>query len=233
MTQRYAIYFAPPPDSPWWRFGSRWLGYDAATGEPVPQLAIPGVAPERFAALTREPRRYGFHATLKAPIRLAPGGTPAALESRLQAFAAERAPFALPRMVTAELRTFLACVFETHHPATQALADACVTAFDDLRATLNRTELARRLARPLSEREAAHLDRWGYPYVFDAFRFHMTLTRSLGRVSHAEAQAIRAAAADAVDALADVPLVCDAVCLFVQPRADAPFRIARRFPFGG
>ena len=24
-----------------------------------------------------------------------------------------------------------------------------------------------------------HLDRWGYPYVFEDFRFHMTLTGSL------------------------------------------------------
>ena len=31
----------------------------------------------------------------------------------------------------------------------------------------------------VTERQASNLDRWGYPYVFDDFRFHMTLTGPL------------------------------------------------------
>ncbi len=33
QSERFAIYLAPPPDTPLWRFGSEVLGYDAATGE--------------------------------------------------------------------------------------------------------------------------------------------------------------------------------------------------------
>ena len=30
---RYALYYAPAPDTPLWRFGSELIGYDAATGK--------------------------------------------------------------------------------------------------------------------------------------------------------------------------------------------------------
>ncbi|MEO1161487.1 MAG: DUF1045 domain-containing protein, partial [Pseudomonadota bacterium] len=63
--KRYAVYFAPQPQSALGRLGERWLGLCANTGT----RASP---PSRFVA---GPRRYGFHATLKAPMRLARGVT--------------------------------------------------------------------------------------------------------------------------------------------------------------
>lgn len=73
--ERYALYFAAAPDSPWWQAGCSWLGRDAAAMQTLQQPAIPAVAPELQQALTRNARRYGFHATLKAPFHLAPGRT--------------------------------------------------------------------------------------------------------------------------------------------------------------
>ena len=69
-TGRYAIYFAPSPASALWRFGSRTIGYDAANGMESAPLAPPGCEDMDWMAATDDPRRYGFHATLKAPFSL-------------------------------------------------------------------------------------------------------------------------------------------------------------------
>ena len=68
---RYAIYYAPSVDDPLWRFGSQCIGYDALTGadSEVPQTAA--IPRQDWLAWTQEPRRYGFHGTLKAPFHLA------------------------------------------------------------------------------------------------------------------------------------------------------------------
>ena len=70
---RYAVYYAPAADSALWRFGSATLGYDALTGEDLPFAVPPGCDLALWPAFTEEPRRYGFHATLKAPFELADG----------------------------------------------------------------------------------------------------------------------------------------------------------------
>ena len=67
---RYALYLAPPQDSDLWSFGCRVIGRDAWTGQAVDGFAPDGLEPEAWRKLTSEPRRYGFHATLKAPFRL-------------------------------------------------------------------------------------------------------------------------------------------------------------------
>ena len=67
---RFAIYFVPPAGTALYRFGAAVLGYDCYTGEDVERLRDSGLTQAEWAALTAEPRRYGFHATLKAPFRL-------------------------------------------------------------------------------------------------------------------------------------------------------------------
>ena len=79
MAMRYAIYYAPDPASALWLFGSSVLGYDARTGRNVPLLAPAGISLADWEMATTDPRRYGFHATLKAPFRLALGMSEAAL----------------------------------------------------------------------------------------------------------------------------------------------------------
>ena len=51
---RYAVYFAPEPQSALARFGAAWLGYDAATGARVPQPSVDGASAERLRAITED-----------------------------------------------------------------------------------------------------------------------------------------------------------------------------------
>src|SRR5262249_20799199 len=129
--------------------------------------------------LTREPRTYGFHATLKAPFRLRDGLAEADLVRAFQAFAKtlRQVPTIVPAVEM--LEGFIAIVPQTPSADVDALAAAFVREFDQFRAPMSQDERARRLRAKLSPREQANIDRWGYPYVFDDFRFHMTLTGRL------------------------------------------------------
>jgi putative phosphonate metabolism protein len=231
MSARYAVYFAPAPHTPWWAFGCAWLGYDAADGRTVAQPAIAGVSARTFAALTAAPRRYGFHGTLAAPLRLAVGKDEAALCAALERLAAGQRAFVLPPLRPERIRDFLALTPAVRAAPLHALADACVREMDPFRAPATPPERERRLAAGLSPTEAAHLDRWGYPYVFDTFRFHLTLTGPLDASPQATVAAVSAAAERFVAALAGAPLACDALVLFFQPDAQSSFRMTRRFAF--
>ena len=65
---RVAVYYAPLPDDPLFAASATWLGRDPESGAPAPQPDIAGIA-----EVTAEPRLYGFHATLKPPMRLPDG----------------------------------------------------------------------------------------------------------------------------------------------------------------
>src|SRR5258708_36961859 len=83
---RYAIYYAAAPDTDLDRFGARLLGYDAFSGKDLPfPDGVLQMAPD-WRELTRDPRKYGFHATLKAPLSLAPGQTQTELLAAGDAF---------------------------------------------------------------------------------------------------------------------------------------------------
>lgn len=227
---RYAIYVAPPPESRSWRLGCDLLGYDAATGEDVAGAPLAGLDAETWSALTAEPRRYGFHATLKAPFALAPGVGEADLLAAVEAFAAARPPAAAGPLALATLGPFFALVPEGRPAALHDLADATVVAFDAFRAPLTPQDRARRRPEQLTARQLAHLDRWGYPYVFEEFRYHMTLA---GPVGEEIAPRVGAALAEAWRPLADEPHVVDALVIFTQAHPTARFRAAQRFPLRG
>ena len=135
---------------------------------------LPGCRSPR-AALVAAPRRYGFHATLKPPFRLAEGADAAGLDAAAARGGGGFAPFAL-RLRLGWLGGFLALVPEAAPPELAALAAACVTRARRLPGAAGAAELARRRAAGLDAVEAENLRRWGYPYVLDRFRFHMTLT---------------------------------------------------------
>ncbi len=67
---RYALYLTPPPDSDLWRFGCSVIGRDALTGASCEGFSLEGYSRDSWRNMTRDPRRYGFHATLKAPFPL-------------------------------------------------------------------------------------------------------------------------------------------------------------------
>jgi putative phosphonate metabolism protein len=176
---RYAIYFVPPANSELYRFGARVLGYDCYTGEDLGCPPDSGLDPSAWAELTREPRIYGFHATLKAPFHLLPPFAETDLTTELRRFAS--IPRTLPAIAPTiqPLARFIAIVPREPSLAVDRLAADCVMAFDRFRRPLTADERHRRLSGGLSGRQVENLDRWGYPYVFDDFRFHMTLTGPL------------------------------------------------------
>ena len=223
MTSRYALYFAPAAAHPLWAAGCAWLGRDPESG------AVCEGGPHRA-----EPRRYGLHATLKPPFALRDGVPRSQLLAALARFVDERTPFEMPPLAVAALGDFLA--LRPVDPDASApgrplrdLADDCVRLFDELRGPPSPDETARRGAAGLDARQRANLDRWGYPHVFEHWRFHMTLTDGL------RDDAVRAALrADALRRFAPAlaaPLRCDGVALFVEDAPGADFRLLRRFEF--
>ncbi|MCP1118105.1 DUF1045 domain-containing protein [Robbsia andropogonis] len=265
-TARFAVYLAP--SGPFDALGRQWLGRDAQTGQALARDWVAGLASDDMLfgaggdagqdvitaatvdAWTDDPRRYGLHATMKPPFRLAHGRSAFALDQAVRVIATSTTPFDLPLRL-GSLRGFLAWqpadTVVAQGPL-QRLADQCVARLDAFRAAPTDAERARRMARGEGKdacfdvRQQANLDRWGYPYVFDTFHFHVTLTRRL--TPEAEARARRALMALAVreeaggrsgmvTALTGAVMPVRTISIFVQPETDAPFVVARHYDFDG
>jgi putative phosphonate metabolism protein len=224
---RYAIYFAAGNDSALSRFGAELLGYDAYTGDELrfPQDAL-HVAPD-WRDVSAAPRKYGFHATLKAPMALAPGKTEAELIAACAEFTAKARPVPVIRPVVDAISGFIAVIPAEPVDALRQLAADCVRDFDAFRAGLTAEDRARRKPEKLSERQRDYLDRWGYPYVMEEFRFHMTLT---GRLDAERRGPILAMLRDRFAGLKRDALAIDRIALFRQDDAKARFRIVGEWP---
>lgn len=224
---RYAIYFVPEADSVLYGFGASLIGYDVYSGQ---RLAFPpGIEAEveNWERFTSDPRKYGFHATLKAPIALANGQTENGLIAAMDEFA--RTPRAIP-VIAPTIRgisSFIAIVPNTACVELQALARDCVIAFDGFRAPLTAGDRERRNVPALSERQIAYLDNWGYPYVLEEFRFHMTLVGSL--TAH-RMEATIAILRDRFSAIELQSVSIDRLTLLRQEDAESRFKIIRHWP---
>ncbi|WP_317056973.1 DUF1045 domain-containing protein [Roseovarius rhodophyticola] len=185
---RYAIYFTPAP-GPLATFGAGWLGWDILTRQIPRPPSIPELANIR-QNITRTPGRYGFHATIKPPFRLAQGQSEADLCAGFEALCAGLKPVKLKGLALARLGRFLALVPEGDTSALGALASHAVRDLDPFRAPLTDAEIAKRRANNLNAEQDALLPRWGYPYVMDAFRFHMTLTEKMPKTQAKSVQDI-------------------------------------------
>jgi putative phosphonate metabolism protein len=227
---RFAIYFVPPARSLLAEFGAGMLGYDAETAASVARTHLIGVERREAIEMTHEPARYGFHATLKAPFALAPGRSEDGLKAAMNDFATEHAPAKLGRVVLRELGAFL--VLEPEEAAEQvtALAVACVEEFESFRAPLTEQEFARRRAAGLSARQEKLLAHWGYPYVLEEFRFHMTLA---GPLPEERREVWRRALASAFHRLAERAWTIDSISLARQAEPAARFQIVHRAPLTG
>ncbi len=219
---RFAIYYVPPA-STLADFGAAWLGWDLIRGMPVEALAISG----RDGA-TAPPRKYGFHGTLKPPFRLRDGYDAARLAQSVQELAACTAPAACTGLKLSRLGRFLALTPTGDTAALGQLASVFVTQLDAFRAPPTAQDLAKRRQRRLSERQDANLERWGYPYVLDEFRFHLTLTGKLpkDRIEH-----WIAVLENALPALPE-PFEINSVAL-VGERADGQFELIELFDLTG
>ena len=225
--RRYAIYFAPSPESALYRFGSAWLGRDGFSGAEFDFPLLDGLPLERWRRVTTSPRLYGFHATLKPPFHLSPDASADELVGDIERFANAHESLEAPPLRLARIAHFLALVPQASSPALSALADACVCDFDRFRAQPSADELARRERAGLTSRQRELLAQWGYPYVLDQWRFHMTLASGLDREEADELCRMLEPLASPYTA---APLVVDAICLFEQPAPQASFRAVRHFP---
>ncbi len=173
---RYAIYYAPDPVSALWEIGSRFVGYDASSGqmiEPFPEVARQA---GDFAQLMAEPSRYGFHGTLVAPFTLNSEVSEAELINQIGALTTDYPAVAIGNLRVSVIDKFVALVPEKPPTEVLALHTALLQALQPIMAPLSATDRARRRPELLSQRQREHLDRWGYPYVLDEFQFHLTLT---------------------------------------------------------
>jgi putative phosphonate metabolism protein len=227
---RYALYFTPPADDPLAMAAATWLGRDAFLDGNVAMPVVDGFAPEDMKALTEDPRRYGFHATIKAPFTLAEGRSESELLQALDEFSAECEAFDIPRIKIGQLGPFFALVPAELCEPLQAFAGETVRRFEPFRAPLSPEDIARRKPDKLSLAQRDNLKNWGYPYVFDEFRFHMTLT---GPVPSAQQPAMQKALDEAFAGFVDKPLSITTLALFVEPRRGAPFKVHSLMPLGG
>jgi putative phosphonate metabolism protein len=219
---RYAIYFVSAPGSELDRFGAQLLGYDAFHGEDLPfPGSIMQMAPD-WRDLTRDPRKYGFHATLKAPLSLADGRTEAGILAACQSFADRPRPIPVIKPVVNSISGFIAVVPAEPTADLERLAADCTSEFDSFRAPLTPEDHTRRNPSALTPRQREYLDRWGYPYVMEEFRFHMTLT---GRLNAERREPTLSMLRNHFSAIGLKTLAVDRLALFRQERADSRFQI--------
>lgn len=219
---RHAIYYTPDPASDFHVLGSRWLGRDAVSGAEGGPLADP-----RLDEITAEPRRYGFHGTLKPPFRMKDGTSFATLEVATRRIAQQHATFVAGRLSLQDVDGFLALVINEASTALDDLAADSVRYLDDFRVPASDAELARRRAPGLTAQQDANLLRWGYPYVFEDYRFHITLTR---RLSEDEKDWVMPLAKAHFASVLDKPFVFDALSIVTEPEDGAPFVVEMRLP---
>jgi putative phosphonate metabolism protein len=223
---RYAIYYLAADGSDLARFGAQLLGYDALDGAdlPFPDGIVQSVLDWRD--LTRDPRKYGFHATLKAPLSFAHGKTEARLLAACDSFAGTTRPIPVIRPAINSISGFIAVMPAEPSAELERLAADCTSEFDSFRAPLTPDDRARRNPSALTPSQRKHLDRWGYPYVMEDFRFHMTLT---GRLEDGRRGPVLAMLRNRFSAIGLKTLAIDRIALFRQDDADSRFRVVRHY----
>ena len=164
---RYAIYYIP--DLPLFQIGSDWLGWNSIAGQETLLSAD-------HHRITDRPRKYGFHATVKPPFSLASNSTQGDLQDAFQTFCATVSPATGGTLKISRLGRFLAMTQDVQSNEVTELAASTVSNFDKFRAPLSDNDIEKRRQRRLTPQQDALMLRWGYPYVMQEFKFHMTLT---------------------------------------------------------
>ncbi len=220
---RHALYFLPPKGSGLEDFGDSWLGWSVTEGRVV---AHPQIAGLPIATLTKRPRKYGFHGTLKAPFRLAKGVRESDLITEATALVSSIPAFEMPALQITNLGSFLAFVPGQESTELQQLASSLVSKLDPLRAPLSDAELVRRRNASLTPAQEMLLTKWGYPYVMDEFRFHLTLS---GKLQADALQNLKSILQNHISHLTQTPVRVNDVGLVGEAK-DGRFHLIRRLP---
>lgn len=222
MFRRYGIYFVP--DGPLGKHGAAWLGWDITQGCAAAHPQVDGLD---IASLTRRPRKYGLHATLKPPMVLAQDRTLSEFIDALGQTAELLPAAALDGLDATRVGSFLALTARGDRTAVNDLAAKLVTSLDRFRAPLAPDEVARRRQRTLTPSQERNLVNWGYPNVMDDFQFHITLT---GPVKNAVR--IRPTVAAHFAPVLPAPLIIDHVTLVGEDQ-EGMFHALERMPLLG
>jgi len=227
---RHAIYFTPPADDPLTQLAAEWLGRDAYTGQRFTAPSIGALSASEQAFHTAQARRYGFHGTLKASFLQHAGATETDMLEAAELFSQMLDPVFVPEIRIERLGGFFALTPANPSEELNRLAKDVVIEFDRFRAPLTEAEIERRDPHALSVQEQRYLHQWGYPYIFDRFRFHMTLT---GRIESADVPRMSDALNTWFAEVLDRPLAIASLVLFVEPEPGAPFEIRETFRLTG
>lgn len=224
LNLRYGIYYTPAGSAGLTSVAARWLGRDAFTNAGYQQRGFGAVTEPELHELTSDARRYGFHATLKAPFALAQGRSEEELVASLEDFAAATPAFDIPEVVVGRIGNFFAIVPSVIHDPLQEFAASVVETFEPFRAALSPADIARRNPDRLSPAHRANLERWGYPYVMEEFRFHMTLT---GQIPEELADDFAGELENRFSPFHGRSLHIGAIALFIEPERGHPFTVCR------
>lgn len=200
---------------------SRWLGKKEVNIDSIPDTELDN--------LLQAANHYGFHATIKPPFRLNNGFTLDDVENEVGEFVKELQPFILPPLELARINNFFCLRLKHASRKLSSLAEETVRRFDHFRRPADEQELARRRTAKLTEKQEQLLLQWGYPYVLDEFRFHLTLTGNID--NEGQAEALRRELSSRFTPVMQELVRFDALCLFVQ-QGDSAFAEYKRFPFG-
>jgi len=229
MQDRYAIYFVPSADEEYYQRISQWLGYSIHTGRPVSQTELsPTLQP--FTGFTRHARMYGCHATLKPPFRLKPNLKEKQLVKIFKHFSRLFPPIQCSGLQIENIGRFVALTLTDECPRLHELATDCVQTFDLFRDDLTPAEFNKRQPERLSPNQLLMLKQWGYPFVIDEFRFHITLSDPLPESSLA---ACKKALIDDLSPIPSRPFILDSISLCYQPAPSKPFITLETHPLQG
>jgi len=229
---RHAAYFAPALNSQAWDLGSQWLGRCARNSTLLDPPKFENMSSELFDNLTRTPRLYGWHATLKAPFELNSNTRLEELRTAFKQLAHNTvSAFHLPLKLV-ELGDFLALAPSQPSPELKKLAERCVRELHSFALPLSESELQRRTGVGLTARQKELLNEWAYPFVMDQFQFHLTLSGSLQYVEHQVKENLKTAAQSWFAPLLENGLFIDSVSWFTQDQKNSDFRWVERFEFG-
>ena len=228
--ERYAVYFVPPHDSALAAFGRAWLGIDIDTGETCERTSFAGISDERLRALTDAPRLYGFYGTIKPPFALATHTSVDGLLSAARLCAQSMSTTEIPPLEVAVIGKFLALSPIKSSVKLAGLATSCVRALEGFRRPLSDKEAAQYRQSKLTVHQEQMLDHWGYPFVLEEFRFHMTLTDRID--DGAERESVYTAAEAACEPFLGNPVAVTEIAVCVQSAPSSAMKIIERIPIG-
>lgn len=217
---RYAIYYAAEQDHPLWQFGNEWMGYNPETGEEVS-----GVGKD-FQLLTQGPQKYGFHGTLKPPFALKDGYSVQDLDTAIYALVDCLQPIRSGPLKLASFGNFFSLVPSERFDGLKELASACVVSLDGFRDEQTAAQLKKRRAAGLNQQQEDYLLRYGYPYVLDAFRFHLTLS---GRLDDDQINRLTPTLKELTSPFCKNDFEINQLCLFAEPADGGRFHLIKRY----